>query len=95
MFKQQCCHDKLLLIFCHSQASLGAHFIFQTLDGHMAGQGSDSTLGQGCHGIVLSYLGVSVTEVILKTVSTDKNHRGLTEVCLVMDLPTDLVCCTA
>lgn len=51
---------------------------------HTAGQGSASSLGQGCHKIVLSYfqraLGASVTEVTLKALSTDKNHRQLTEV---------------
>lgn len=98
---QECLHDKLLLTFCHSQASLGALDInsFHIPNTHTAGQGSASNLGQGCHETVLSYfqraLEASVTEAILKTVSTDKNHRRLTKVCLVLDLTTDFICCSA
>lgn len=58
MLKQEYFNDKLLLTYCHSQASMGAldkvishskHWI-----DHTAGQGSASSLGQWCHKIVLS-----------------------------------------
>lgn len=83
MLKQECFHDKLLLTFCHSQASLGAldinSFHVPNTGWPYSRSGLCLQFGPGCHEIVLSYfqwaLGASVTEVILKIVSTNKNHR--------------------